>query len=31
VPPELIELDKMATLAPEATRDQMAAGGLFNG
>lgn len=30
VPPELVELDKAATLAPEATRDQMAAGGLFN-
>ncbi|MBT9473005.1 MAG: SDR family oxidoreductase [Pseudomonadota bacterium] len=30
VPPELVELDKMATLAPEATRDQMAHGGLFN-
>lgn len=31
VPPELVELDKAATLAPEATRDRMAAGGLFNG
>ena len=30
VPPELVELDKAATSAPEATRDQMAAGGLFN-
>ncbi len=30
VPPELVELDKAATLAPEATRDQMAQGGLFN-
>lgn len=30
VPPELVEMDKMATAAPEAMRDQMAAGGLFN-
>lgn len=30
VPPELIELDKAATLTPEAVRDQMAQGGLFN-
>lgn len=30
VPPELIELDKAATLTPEAVRDQMAKGGLFN-
>lgn len=30
VPPELVELDKAATLAPEATRDQMAQGGLFS-
>ena len=30
VPPELVELDKAATLAPEATRDQMAAGSLFS-
>jgi len=30
VPPELAELDKAATLTPEAVRDQMAAGGLFN-
>lgn len=31
VPPELIELDKAATLTPETVRDQMAQGGLFNG
>lgn len=31
VPPELVELDKAATLTPEAVRDQMAAGGLFSG
>lgn len=31
VPPELVELDKAATLTPEAVRDQMASGGgLFN-
>lgn len=30
VPPELVEMDKMATAAPEAMRDKMAAGGLFN-
>lgn len=30
VPPELVELDKAATLTPEAVRDQMAQGGLFN-
>lgn len=30
VPPELVEMDKMATAAPEAMREQMAAGGLFN-
>jgi len=30
VPPELVEMDKMATADPEAMRDQMAAGGLFN-
>lgn len=30
VPPELAELDKAATLTPEAVRDQMAQGGLFN-
>lgn len=30
VPPELVELDKAATLMPEAVRDQMAQGGLFN-
>ncbi|MBA4012270.1 MAG: short-chain dehydrogenase [Phenylobacterium sp.] len=30
VPPELLELDKAATLTPEAVRDQMAQGGLFN-
>ena len=30
VPPELAELDKAATLSPEAVRDQMAQGGLFN-
>ena len=30
VPPELIELDKAATLTPEAVRDQMAQGGLFS-
>lgn len=31
VPPELVELDKAATLTPEAVRDQMAnGGGLFN-
>ena len=29
VPPEIYELDKAATLAPEQTRDQMAAGTLF--
>jgi NAD(P)-dependent dehydrogenase (short-subunit alcohol dehydrogenase family) len=29
VPPELVELDKAATLAPEATRDQMAERSLF--
>jgi short-subunit dehydrogenase len=29
VPPELAELDKAATLAPEATRDQMAERSLF--
>lgn len=31
VPPELVELDKAATLNPEAMRDQMAKGGLFSG
>ncbi len=30
VPPEIFELDKAATLAPEQTRDQMAAGSLFH-
>jgi NAD(P)-dependent dehydrogenase (short-subunit alcohol dehydrogenase family) len=30
VPPEIYELDKAATLAPEQTRDQMAAGSLFH-
>ncbi|MBP6876844.1 MAG: SDR family oxidoreductase [Phenylobacterium sp.] len=30
VPPELVELDKAATLTPEAVRDQMVQGGLFN-
>lgn len=30
VPPELVELDKAATLSPETVRDQMAQGGLFN-
>lgn len=31
VPPEIVELDKAATLTPEAVRDQMAGGGgLFN-
>lgn len=30
VPPELVELDKAATLTPEAVCDQMAQGGLFN-
>ncbi len=30
VPPELVEMDKMATAAPEAMREQMAANGLFN-
>jgi len=30
VPPELVELDKMATLAPEATREQMVANSLFS-
>ncbi|MEO8114361.1 MAG: SDR family oxidoreductase [Phenylobacterium sp.] len=29
VPPEIVELDRAATLAPEATRDQMAAQSLF--
>jgi NAD(P)-dependent dehydrogenase (short-subunit alcohol dehydrogenase family) len=29
VPPELVELDKAATLTPEAVRDQFAAGSLF--
>ena len=31
VPPEIVELDKAATLNPEAMRDQMAKGGLFSG
>lgn len=31
VPPELVELDRAATLNPEATRDQMAKGSLFAG
>jgi NAD(P)-dependent dehydrogenase (short-subunit alcohol dehydrogenase family) len=31
VPPELVELDKAATLDPEGVRDQMAAGSLFSG
>lgn len=31
VPPELFELDKAATLTPEAVRDQMAAGSMFSG
>ena len=30
VPPEIGELDKAATLTPEAVREQLAAGGLFN-
>jgi NAD(P)-dependent dehydrogenase (short-subunit alcohol dehydrogenase family) len=30
VPPELVELDRAATLSPESVRDQMAQGGLFN-
>lgn len=30
VPPELVEFDRGATMAPEATRDMMAQGGLFN-
>ena len=30
VPPELVEMDKMATAAPEAMREQMAANGMFN-
>ncbi len=30
VPPELVEFDRAATQAPEATRDMMAQGGLFN-
>ncbi len=30
VPPEIYDLDKAATLAPEQTRDQMAAGSLFH-
>ena len=30
VPPEIEELDKAATLAPEVLREQMASGGLFN-
>jgi NAD(P)-dependent dehydrogenase (short-subunit alcohol dehydrogenase family) len=29
VPPEIVELDKAATLTPEATRDSMASGSLF--
>ena len=29
VPPEIYELDKAATLTPEATRDNMANGSLF--
>jgi hypothetical protein len=29
VPPELVELDKAATLEPEKTRDQMAIDSLF--
>jgi NAD(P)-dependent dehydrogenase (short-subunit alcohol dehydrogenase family) len=29
VPPELVELDKAATLEPEKTRDELAAGSLF--
>ena len=29
VPPEIVELDKAATLTPEATRDNMANGSLF--
>ncbi|HEX5380415.1 MAG TPA: SDR family oxidoreductase [Phenylobacterium sp.] len=31
VPPELVDLDKAATLTPETVRDQMAAGSLFSG
>jgi len=31
VPPELVELDKAATLSPETVRDQMAGGSLFAG
>jgi NAD(P)-dependent dehydrogenase (short-subunit alcohol dehydrogenase family) len=30
VPPEVEELDRAATLTPEAVREQLAAGGLFN-
>ena len=30
VPPEIEELDKAATLSPEAVREQLASGGLFN-
>ena len=30
VPPEIGELDKAATLSPEAVREQLASGGLFN-
>jgi len=30
VPPEIEDLDKAATLTPEALREQLAAGGLFN-
>jgi len=30
VPPEIEELDRAATLSPEAVREQLAAGGLFN-
>ena len=29
VPPEIYDLDKAATLAPEATRDNIASGSLF--
>ena len=30
VPPELIELDKIATLEPEKTRDSLATGTIFS-
>jgi len=30
VPPEIEDLDKAATLAPETLREQLASGGLFN-